>query len=206
MQIKKDEVKNKILKSAKNEFLKHGYQGASLRTIANNLGLSKGAIYPYFKNKEAVFIELVKEPAENLYQHMKTMQERALSQDLSSQIAYANNENPNQEDLWINAIYDNIDIFKLIALKSSGTRYENYFARLASLEEESTLKYINNMREAKALQYDPDAMLVHILIEIAFKSLISIIENDIPRDKGLAYWQKMEEFYFAGWKKLLFNL
>ncbi len=85
MQVKKKEVKDKILASAKSEFLKHGYEGASLRTIAKNLGLSKGVIYSYFDNKEDIFIELVKEPAQKLYQYMKTMQDRALSQDISSQ-------------------------------------------------------------------------------------------------------------------------
>ncbi len=206
VQIKKDEVKNKILESAKKEFLEHGYQGASLRTIAKNLGLTKGALYPYFKNKEDIFTALVKGPAENLYQYMKKMQEEALSQDLSSQVDYANNEGPAQDDSWVNYIYDNMDVFRLIALNSKGTKYQDFFSDLANLEKKSTLRYIENMREAKALYYDPDDMLVHILIDITIKSLISIIENDIPRDKGLIYWRKMEEFYFAGWKKLLFNL
>ncbi len=206
MQVKKDAIKNKILESAKKEFLEHGYQGASLRTISKNAALSKGALYSYFKNKEDIFTALVKEPADNLFQHMKTIQERALSQDIASQIDYANSKNPTQEDSWINYIYDNIDAFRLIALNSKGTKYEDFFKRLAHLEKSSTLKYIENMRVAKALYYDPDDMLVHILNDITIKSLISIIEHDIPREKGLSYWHKMEEFYFAGWKKLLFNL
>ncbi len=206
MQVKKDEVKNKILKSAKKEFLEHGYQGASLRTIVKNIGLTKGALYSYFKNKEDIFIELVKTPAEHLYQYMKTMQENALSQDIVGQIDYANNKSPDHDDSWVNFIYDNIDEFRLIAFGSKGTKYEDFFKRLVHLEKKSTLKYIENMRKAKTLHYDPDDMLVHILTDITIKSLISIIENDIPREKGLLYWRKMEEFYFAGWKKLLFNL
>ncbi len=99
-----------------------------------------------------------------------------------------------------------MDVFKLIALKSKGTKYKGYFESLANLEEKSTLQYINNMRDAKALQYDPDDALVQILNESVFKCLISLIEHDVPRDKGLIYWRKIEEFYFAGWKKILFNL
>ncbi len=206
MQIKKESVKSKILESAKIEFLKHGYQSASLRTIAKHSGLSKGALYCYFENKEDLFTGLVKEPAERLYQNIKALQEQALSQDIASQVDYANNKEPNREDTWINYIYDNIEAFKLIALKSEGTKYQYFFDRLVELEKESTESYLNNMRKAQALYYDPDDMLVQILTEVAIKSLVFIIEHDIPRDKGLHYWRKMEVFYFAGWKKLLFNL
>ncbi len=206
LQIKKEVVKNKILESAKKEFLKHGFQSASLRTIAKRSGLSKGAFYTYFSNKEAIFTELVKEPAEKLYQYIKAMQAQALSQDIASQIDYANAKDPKQDDFWINYMYEHIDSFKLIALHSKGTQYQDYFNRLVELEKTSTLSYLRNMRKANALYYDPDDMLVHILTDIAIRSLICILENDIPREKGLHYWQKMEVFYFAGWKKLLFNI
>ncbi len=205
MQIKKESVRNKILESAKKEFLEYGYQGASLRTIAKHSGLSKGALYCYFKNKEDIFTELVKEPAEQLYQNIKAMQAQALSQDIASQVDYANNREPYREEAWINYIYDNIAVFKLIALNSKGTKYQYFFNRLVELEKASTVRYLNNMRKAQALYYDPDDMLVQILTEVAIKSLVFIIEHDIPRDKGLHYWRKMEVFYFAGWKKLLFD-
>ncbi len=206
VQVKKDVVKNKILESAKKEFLEHGYEGASLRTIAKNLGLTKGALYSYFKNKEDLFIELVQEPAENLYRHMEAMQEQALRQDVKSQRNYADEDDPQIAYSWINEIYDNMDAFRLIALKSKGTRYEDFFCRLAALEKKSTLEYVKNMRESQALHYDPDDLLIDILLDSPIKNLIRIIEYQVPREQGLLYWHKIESFYFAGWKKLLFNL
>lgn len=59
MQYKKEELKAFILENAEREFLKKGYQNASLRTIAKNSGTTIGNLYHYFENKEALFGELV---------------------------------------------------------------------------------------------------------------------------------------------------
>ena len=53
------ETKSKILQSAKNEFLDKGFTNASLRTIASNAGVTTGAMYRHFKDKDALFCALV---------------------------------------------------------------------------------------------------------------------------------------------------
>ena len=49
MQIKKDEIKNEILKVARAEFHKNGFANASMRKIARKAGISVSNIYNYFK-------------------------------------------------------------------------------------------------------------------------------------------------------------
>jgi len=61
MQFKKDNVKNSLLKSGEKKFLKKGFEGASLRKIVKDAGTTIGNFYNYFENKEALFIELVKD-------------------------------------------------------------------------------------------------------------------------------------------------
>lgn len=48
-----------IQQAAMNEFLEKGFQGASLRQIVKNAGVTTGAFYGYFSSKEAVFNALV---------------------------------------------------------------------------------------------------------------------------------------------------
>ena len=55
------ETKKKLLESAKKEFLEKGFMGASLRTIAANAGVTTGAMYRHFKDKDAFFCALVDE-------------------------------------------------------------------------------------------------------------------------------------------------
>jgi len=50
-----------LLSAARTLFVSQGYQGTNLDQIASNANLSKGAVYFYFKSKEAVLIELLKQ-------------------------------------------------------------------------------------------------------------------------------------------------
>ena len=48
----------KIKQTALDEFFMHGYNKASLRMICSRAGVTTGAMYFYFKNKEALFREI----------------------------------------------------------------------------------------------------------------------------------------------------
>lgn len=59
MQTKKDEVQKSLLIAAQNEFLEKGFKRASIRNIVAVANTTIGNFYNYFKNKEAIFCELV---------------------------------------------------------------------------------------------------------------------------------------------------
>lgn len=79
MQIKKEEIRQTILESAQKEFLLHGYEGASMRTIAKKANTTLGNIYHYFENKEAILEALLGEPVrrieEMVTEHVKLQSE-----------------------------------------------------------------------------------------------------------------------------------
>jgi AcrR family transcriptional regulator len=54
------DTKEKILKIAKKEFAKNGYSNTSLDKVAKKIGVSKPAIYYYFKSKKALYNEIFK--------------------------------------------------------------------------------------------------------------------------------------------------
>ena len=51
-QIQKDEVRDKILESAREEFQEHGFEKSSMRSIALKSKMTVGNLYRYFKSKE----------------------------------------------------------------------------------------------------------------------------------------------------------
>ncbi|GAB4411608.1 MAG: TetR/AcrR family transcriptional regulator [Thermodesulfovibrionales bacterium] len=55
------ESKKRIRDAAVRVFSKYGYRGASMRMIASAAGISVGGIYLYFKNKEDLYLSLMKE-------------------------------------------------------------------------------------------------------------------------------------------------
>jgi TetR/AcrR family transcriptional regulator, transcriptional repressor of aconitase len=56
----KEARREQILTGAHRVFAKHGYEGATVARLEEATGLSRGAIFSYFENKEALFIELVR--------------------------------------------------------------------------------------------------------------------------------------------------
>ena len=54
-QVLKDDIKNKILKTALNKFLTKGYLNTSMKGIALGAGIAVGNIYNYFKDKEELY-------------------------------------------------------------------------------------------------------------------------------------------------------
>ena len=63
---KSEDTRQRILNTAKEEFLERGYNDASVRNIAKRAKLTTGAIFRYFPDKESLFVELVKPAADHM--------------------------------------------------------------------------------------------------------------------------------------------
>lgn len=62
---KSEDTKQLILDTAKKEFMEKGYNDASVRSIAKQAGLTTGAIFRYFADKESLFAALVSPVADH---------------------------------------------------------------------------------------------------------------------------------------------
>jgi AcrR family transcriptional regulator len=57
----RDELRRTILDAARVEFVRYGYEGVSMRKLAERVGCSHGNLYLHFKDKAALFDCLVEE-------------------------------------------------------------------------------------------------------------------------------------------------
>jgi len=55
------ETKEKILDAARRVFARNGYAGSNIREIARDAGTSIGGVYLYFRNKEELYLSLLKD-------------------------------------------------------------------------------------------------------------------------------------------------
>src|SRR5215217_9622321 len=62
----KEARREQILVGAQRAFARHGYEGATVARLEQETGLSRGAIFNYFENKEALFVALAVESSERL--------------------------------------------------------------------------------------------------------------------------------------------
>ena len=192
-----------LLEAGKREFLEKGFQGASLRNIAASLGVTTGAIYGYYTDKEAMFDALVSEPGQELVERYREVQKAFSARPLEEQV---NNlpEVPEIEAAWMMAyIYDHFDAFKLITCAAAGTRYEHYLDTLAEIEDNAGRALIDRMREAGYPVPEIDDELIHIMSSALFNGMFETVRHDMPREKSMQYMNSLRDFYSAGWFKIL---
>lgn len=64
-------TREEILKAALLLYSKHGYQGATMKKIADEVGIKPASIYFFYENKEALFIEMFQQILSNHHEAMR---------------------------------------------------------------------------------------------------------------------------------------
>lgn len=67
-----EDSKKIILGAALKTFSEHGYDGVNMRMIAENASVSVGGLYLHFKNKEELYLVMMKGSFEDLLLNLKT--------------------------------------------------------------------------------------------------------------------------------------
>ncbi len=194
---------NKILTVAYQEFLQNGFQGASLRNIVKQAGVTTGAFYGYFKSKEELFDTLVKEP----YDHLLTMYQAILNQfhnlpveeQRTCMTEYALIEMTHMTDY----IYDNFQAFQLILCASEGTSYENLIHVLTQMDCDATHEFSDTMQQTGISMNVVHPQLEHMLTSGMFCAYFEMVIHQIPREQATQYSKQLIQFYEAGWQKIL---
>lgn len=203
MKLVNEKLAADLLEAGKQEFLAKGFQGASLRNIAASLGVTTGAIYRYYSDKETLFDALVEEPACALVERYRETQQTFASLPLERQLSSITEIAGNGQMWMTQHIYDHFDAFKLISCCSAGTKYEHYIDTMIEIEVNASRVLIDRMTEAGLPVHPIDDDLIHIVASAMFSGMFEPVRHDMPREKAAEYMNSLKEFYSAGWFKIL---
>lgn len=70
-----------VLRVALEEFSEHGYQRTSINTIVKRLGIAKGSIFQYFRDKEGLFLFVFNISLEKVKVYLKNVRDETSSLD-----------------------------------------------------------------------------------------------------------------------------
>jgi AcrR family transcriptional regulator len=197
----KDKTENheKIISSARKEFMTYSFKDASMRRIAADSGMSVSGLYKHFPSKEDMFAALV-EPAYQglveMYRQSADDMHRILSTSDLSNVWETSNETA-----WImKYIYENYDAFKLIVCNAEGIRYENFLHDAARLGEESTLAFMEQFRSKGKKLNDFSMKEFHLLTTTYIDAVFQAVRHDLTRDEALHYADTLDKFFTLSWK------
>lgn len=193
------ETKEKLLNSAKKEFLEKGYLSASLRSICKNAGVTTGALYFFFKDKEDLFANLVQEPLNKIYSAMVKHYDEELNNFKEKDISIENiKEHSEAMSKIIEYIFKYHDEFELIINKSQGSRFEK------SIDEfiEITEKHYRILADKMSAQFNVEELddyMIHWISHIHIYAFIHIITHELSKEDALIHMNIMIKYFLSGW-------
>ena len=186
----KKETMEKIKQAALEEFYEKGYAKASLRTICSRAGVTTGAMYFSFENKEALFRAIL-EPLVQSYEDILARCMQMEMQELS--------EGPDVDVLMMQFILKKEAI--VIMEKAQGSCYEGFRNRMEQMMEQSFLVYYQGK-----LKTPPDQGLLKILARQRLDSCLEIMKEDYDMEYSLYLVKQIGIYAAGGTEKLIEHL
>ena len=163
-----------IIQAAYSEFLAYGFQKASLHKIAEKAGVTTGAIYTRYKNKDALFASLLQDFFETMQVLFAPIAEEYEKAKCSAQ----------PEDI-------------LRAINAEEQVYFQLLHKLMDQKTEQTVEFFSHIY-GKA----PNADAIRLLMGSQFWYFRQLLDQHMEEGRMLTCLQAVLDFTNAGWRQL----
>ena len=198
-----NDTKENLLDCAKEEFMEKGFQNASLRKICSKAGVTTGAVYFFFGDKEGLLAGLV----DDVYQSVLQTISNHLSEMSDSGFA-AHSHEIGDHDVFVeelvHELYQNHDAVVLLMSKSTGSKYENIVDSIISLLESKLSdlagKYADSVRGKRINPY-----MIHWLSHLSVMSFVHAVTHIEDEKEALKFMKPSMDHLILGWTNFIFE-
>ena len=181
-QVLKDEIKDKILKAALQEFYDKGYKSAAMRNIAEKAKIPTGLIYSYYKNKENLFYAILR-PV--LYDWHRVL----TAQDGGHNDGEIYGLSKTETECLIN-LFEHRQEFIILIDKSEGTKYEH--------EKDHFIEEIENHLSKHRKDDISDRVFIHIIANNFVDGLMQVMYHYKGKEWAIMILHKLSKMYLTG--------
>ncbi len=197
------ETCEKLIESAKAEFMEKGYNKASLRTICANAGVTTGALYFFFEDKADLFRAIVGKPVDELFSIMQSH----FDEDEDVVASAAPDTDPDEyiddhseiAQILIHHIYKNYDAAILVLTKSQGSEYENIVDRIVEITENKSIEMMDKISEKTGKKQKLNKYMLHLVIHIVVDSFVQLVIHETDEKKALKSIEKVFRMTMHNW-------
>ena len=191
----------KIIDSGKANFLNDGYERANLRKICKDAGVTTGAFYRHFEDKEDLFVALVETLANEIlefYSKFETESFQSLKRDELEDLADINVNGSIETALYM---FGKKELFELLMYHAYGTKYANFADKLVELEDENRKKVFQIVAGKRQMIEIPETT-IHLLDYAYINALCEIIIHSKTESEVRMNSKIVAEFFYNGWENL----
>jgi AcrR family transcriptional regulator len=123
MQYAKDEIRQRIIDVAREEFLEKGFEKASIRTITAKAKTSKSNLYNYFKDKDHMFYSVLEPTLTKIQNGLELAKSYSIANGV---VAYTKEAQKHNAFMILEFVYENLADVKLLLFQAQGSSLESF--------------------------------------------------------------------------------
>ncbi len=192
----------KIIDSGKLNFLNDGYERSNLRKICKDAGVTTGAFYRHFEDKEDLFISLVEPLAKELLDFYDKYEEesfRDIEKNCGQDLAGINIDGSIESTLYM---FSKKELFNLLIYKAYGTKYDNFIELLVEKEDINRHKAFQIISKKKNIEAEIPKEAMHLLNHAYINALCEIVIHSQTEEEVKINTRIILKFFYDGWEKL----
>ena len=163
-----DARRRQILDGARECFARHGYEGATVRRLEEATGMSRGAIFHHFRDKESLFLALARDDAQRMADVVAEQGLVQVMRDLLSRRA--------SDSGWLGT---RLEVSRRLR---TDPEFRARWASQSKALTDATRERLQRQAEAGKLRTDVPVEVLARYLELALEGLVSHLAMGLPAD------------------------
>lgn len=192
------ETRQKLLESARKEFKEKGYVNASLRTICKNIGVTTGALYFFFKDKNDIYTAIVGD-AYNAFTQVVSQcisNEESLLDLGFEGLGFCS---LGKNRALVNILYDYYEESIMLFTQSQGSAYESIKKDIIKSLHTTYMEWAYKVRVSEDIE--PDSYILEWCLNTMVATYVHLVLTEPDREKALDKAERSSYALYECWIK-----
>lgn len=201
-QVKKERVRRSILAAAREEFLLHGYQKASMRAIASKAQCTLSNVYNYYDGKDALFLAVVQPSLDELFSRLQAAQDEHPPE---GEVFLTYEQRRKFFITAIDFIEAHREDLELLVLKSEGSSAHRMHEAAIEAYEGVWFNYMDYVRQNFPGHriHTISRFFVHNIARFYYNIVVEFLRQQVPYPQMKVYVEELLEYAYGGLRGLL---
>lgn len=195
MAVKDHSLDGRIVEAAKAEFLAHGFQKASLHKIADRAGITTGALYTRYKNKDALFCSLLDQVFAKIRDQYAPLAKSYYDAQASGDLQQLMDAIRQEERVYLDLMFAYYDECVLFFCRSDGSSVQTMLESMMAEKARQTVEFLKSIAKREV---DLDGMELILMEQFRYYRLI--LEKGCTKEKAVSCLETVSAFLEAGWR------
>lgn len=196
MQFAKEDIKNRILSAAREEFLCNGFEKASIRHITSAAQTSKSNLYNYFNDKDALFVAVLEPTLQSI---MKGLELAVTENEGTGVESYTMDEQVRNMRIIMDFVANNTGDIRLLLFHSAGSSLAGF--------KDMVIERFSDILSEWLKHAMPQKSISRLFVRCVAGFYVQIIEQltlaGVDRAQAEMHMAEFLKFIYSGWAGMM---